>query len=227
MRRIRAAAVLFVIVLTTGAAATDQATWDLAGMKDPSLENWSQPTRERLRSYRVAAGGKPASLTVPAWWGKGLRPEEGKIYDLKITYRDDATQPVVFLSHAGVGKYYAPVEVHRFGGSGDGKWKSAIVPVSWDLVARINVPFQGLTDEARFVIESNKDLPVATIEVGPAARDARQRYDRETRKWIARAGRQNQTRRPRTQAGADHPRVDEGPGAGAVRSHVPGVPHAQ
>ena len=124
---------------------------------------------------------------MQAWWGKSFRPAEGTVYDLKITYKDTATKPVVFLTHGGFAKYWGLGEVHRFGGAGDGQWKTAIVPVSWDLICRKNVPFQGPSDMTEFGIEADKDLPIESIQIMPAAADAADRYGRETRAWIAKA----------------------------------------
>jgi hypothetical protein len=92
-------------------------------------------------------------------------------------------------------------EVHRFGGAGDGQWKTALVPVSWDLICRKNVPFQGPSDMTEFGIEANADLPVESIQVLPAGPDAAQRYGRETRAWIAKVQADKRQRQIKADAG--------------------------
>ncbi len=164
-------------------------TWRLADLKDLSDRAWAPVAKEGDHSYRAARASArgPAVIPVPAWWGKSFRPAEGTVYDLRITYKDTATKPVVFLTHGGFAKYWNLGEIHRFGGSGDGAWKVAVVPVSWDLVCRKNVPFQGISDMTELAVEADKDLPIESIQVLPAAADSAARYGRETRAWIAAA----------------------------------------
>ena len=170
------------------AAARSLPTWKMAELKELPGRGWGSVTQEGDHSYRAAQGGRGAAvIPVQVWWGKSFRPTEGTVYDLKITYKDTATKPVIFLTHGGFTKYWALGEVHRFGGTGDGQWKTAIVPVSWDLICRKNVPFQGPGDLTEFGIETSDDLPIESIQVLPAARDSADRYGRETRAWIAKA----------------------------------------
>ncbi len=61
------------------------------------------------------------------------------------------------------------------------------MPVSWDLVCRKNIPFQGASDMTELAVETDKDLPIESIQVLPAAPDAADRYGRETRAWVAAA----------------------------------------
>ncbi len=188
MRFVCASVALSVAVLLAAPVlAADLPAWQLSRVDDQNLSNWGEPATEDDRTYRVAAGGEQAAITVPAWWGAGFRPEEGTVYNLKITYKDTATKPVVFSSHGGFARYWGLGEVHRFGGSGDGQWKVANVPVSWDLVCRRNVPFKGPTDTTQFGISADTDLPVASIVVEEAGPDAADRYGRETREWVAKA----------------------------------------
>jgi hypothetical protein len=162
--------------------------WKIAENKDLSDRGWGPVVQEGDRSYRAARSGRGAAvIPVKVWWGQTFRPAEGTVYDLKIVYKDTATQPIVFLAHGGFAKYWGLGEVHRFGGSGDGQWKVALVPISWDLICRKNVPFEGPSDMTEFGIDANADLPVESIQVLPAAPDAADRYGRETRAWVARA----------------------------------------
>jgi hypothetical protein len=169
--------------------------WKIAENMDLSDRNWGPVAHEGERSSRTARGGRGAAvIPVKVWWGKSFRPAEGTIYDLRISYKDTATQPIVFLTHGGFAKYWGLGEVHRFGGAGDGKWKVALVPVSWDLICRKNVPFQGPSDMTEFGIEADRDLPVESVQVLPAAPDAADRYGRETREWVARVQADNRAK---------------------------------
>ncbi|KPK83564.1 MAG: hypothetical protein AMJ81_07930 [Phycisphaerae bacterium SM23_33] len=150
----------------------------------PGLDeaDWARPARIDERACRAAKAGRDARIVVPVWWGKATRPPEGTVYVLKVTYNDTAAQPVVLSSHAGVAGYWGASEVHRFGGLGDGKWKTADVPISWDLLIRKNAP----GDVTEFFIRADKDLPVESIVVTPTGEGAAEKYFRETREWVAR-----------------------------------------
>jgi hypothetical protein len=168
--------------------AKDLPTVMIADQKDLSDRAWGPVAQDGDHSYRAALARRGAAvIPVQVWWGKSFRPTEGAIYDLKITYKDTAAQPVLFLAHGGFAKYWNLGEVHRFGGTSDNQWKVAIVPVSWDLICRKNVPFQGPSDLTEFGIETTADLPIESIQVLPAAPDSAERYGRETRAWIAKA----------------------------------------
>ncbi|KKL71345.1 hypothetical protein LCGC14_2095850, partial [marine sediment metagenome] len=169
-------------IASAGVADAALPKWSIAELKDAGKSNWGKAETADGRSYRAALAGKPAALTVPIWWGKSLRPTEGTVYVLKVSYRDTASAPVVFTTHAGIGSYISPQEVHRFGGLADGKWKVAHVPVSWDLICRKNAP----GDVTELFIRADKDLPVEYVQVTLAGRGAARRHARETRAWIAR-----------------------------------------
>ncbi len=177
---------LTVLLLAGGCAqAGPLPTWKLTEMKD--LAGFGPAGKDGPREYRPALAGKRARLTVPIWWGRTKRPPEGTTYLLKVTYKDTVTQPVLFYAHAGVGGYNGPSEIHRFGGLADGKWKTADVPLSWDLIMRRI----GDDDVTELLIRSDKDLPVEAIAVrelkGKDLAWAHRQYDAETRAWVARA----------------------------------------
>jgi len=159
-------------------------SWSLADLPSATAadDGWGPAAREDGRAYRAALAGKDARLVAPVWWGRSPRPPEGAVYTFRVTYKDTAAKPVVFSSHAGVASYWGASEVHRFGGLGDGQWKTADVPISWDLVMRKNVP--GRVTE--FFIRADKDLPVASVVPVPTPADAAERYCRESREWVAR-----------------------------------------
>ncbi len=181
--RTLATAVLMMMLVAGCAAAGPLPTWELAEVTDLDSAAWGAKGKDGDVFYRPALAGKRSVLTVPTWWGKGVRPPESAVYVLKVRYMDTATKPVVFLSHGGVGNYWSNNEVHRFGGSGDGKWKTADVPVSWDLVMRR----RGDKDVTELEIRADKDLPVASIAVTRAGKDAAAKYAAETRAWVAAA----------------------------------------
>ena len=186
-------AVTLVCLLLAGsfALAAPEAlpTWKIAELKTLG-DGWGTDAKEGQVAFRPVQAGKTATFTVPVWWGKDNRPPEGTIYLLTVSYKDTATQPVIFSSHAGHGSYWGLSEVHRFGGAGDGQWKKAQVPLSWDLVIRKNaLPWEpeAPKDVTEFGIYANKDLPVESIAVTMASPAAAGRYGQETRAWIARA----------------------------------------
>jgi len=169
--------------LACRAGAAELPTWHMTDLPGLSAEMWGPAAQEAQHAYRPAlAGRQPATLTVPVWWGSTFRPPEGTVYVLRITYKDTATKPVIFYAHAGIAPYWGLSEIHRFGGLGDGAWKTADVPISWDLICRKNIP-GNITELA---IRADKDLPIESIQVLPAGPGAAERYFRETREWVAR-----------------------------------------
>ena len=180
--------VLLAVILLAGpgcASAGELPTWKMTELKDLG-SGWGPAGEDAGKAYRPALARGRASLTVPVWWGKSFRPPEGTVYVLKVSYKDTVTKPVVFSSHGGFSGYWGLGEVHRFGGAGDGKWKVADVPLSWDLLCRKN-NFNDLTDTTEFAIACDKDLPIESIRVVPAGEGAAEKYFAETREWIARA----------------------------------------
>ena len=181
-----AAACLIVTAILAAArmtSAADLPTWKLAEMKGLPEAGWAPAAEAGGRTACAAKAGQRSVISVPVWWDQTDRPAEGTVYVLKVSYQDTATKPVVFLTHGGAGSYWGLMEVHRFGGEADGKWKTADVPVSWDLIMRKNAPGR-MTELA---IAADKDLPVESIIVTMAGPDAAANYFAETRAWIAKA----------------------------------------
>lgn len=178
---------LFLLLCLTLASCNtiaEPADWVPASMADLAGEQWT-PAADGVRSAR---GGETATFTVPVWWGDGIRPAKDSLYLLTVEYKDTADKPVIFLSHAGIRSYWGLSEVHRFGGSGDGQWKTAEIPLSWDLIMRKNVP----GDITEFGIASPTDLPIRSIRMEPVTDDAErarlhEQYNRQTRAWVAKA----------------------------------------
>jgi hypothetical protein len=148
---------------------------------------WGEPRQFEGRSgkARVALAGQEAVLKVRPWWNGGPRPAESEYYLIQVDYQDTATKPVVFSAFGNLSRYGDRSELHRFGGLNDGKWKTAQIPLGWDMImAR---PGTGMTELS---ICSDSDLPVAQIRVAKLAKaelgKAAARYNAETREWIAR-----------------------------------------
>ena len=132
-------------------------------------------------SCRVLTGDRRQMVKLPAWWDKGsLRPAEGSQVVFDIRYKDTVKAPVVFYSHSGLGRYQSPTEMHRFGGAGDGKWKTAECAVGWDQIMRL------LDDRGKTAIgfSAAGDVAIASIKVRPAKPADAERHNAETRAWI-------------------------------------------
>ena len=177
------ASVTVFLAIAAPAGAADLPTFKPAEMKALESSGWSAPASEEGKQFRSAAAGKNSVLTVPTWWGKDARPPENTVYVLKVTYKDTLDKPAIFLAQGGHGSYWGITEVHRFGGQGDGKWKVADLPLSWDLIMR-KLGSADLTDIAFL---ADKDLPIESIQVTMAGPDAAEKYFTETRAWVAKA----------------------------------------
>lgn len=128
-------------------------------------DGWGEPTKVDDRACRVISSGKDCWLRAAAWWKEGLRPAEGQYFLAEIVYKDAASKPVQFNVWAGLGSNESRTELHRFGGLADGKWKTAQVPLGWDMVM-----VRPGTRSVEFSIESKGgDVPVASIRVLPLA----------------------------------------------------------
>lgn len=135
----------------------------------------------RAGGHWLLAGGETGVLQVPAWWA-GDRPPRGEMVVLSFEYRDDFARPVKAEVYSGLG-YAAPYsELHRFGGSGNGRWRVARIPASADFILRYRpegtlrfrlVPTEGL-------------LAIRNVRLVAPLADEEARYNAETRAWIAR-----------------------------------------
>ena len=143
-------------------------------------KGWSDVKADGDVKCREAARGGMATFSVKAWWdGEALRPPENTRYVLEIRYKDTAATPVICSTFGGLDRYHGPTEVHRFGGAGDGRWKTAAVAVGWDQILR-----QG--DKVTFGLTPSAALPVAEVKFRPAATEDVERHNAETRAWVAR-----------------------------------------
>jgi len=171
-------------ILATGASAQAEilARWDVAKMAGLDATRWGPPTVDGTQTFRAVRAGKAGVWEVPAWWGDSFRPPTGTVYVLTIRYKDVISSPAVLSAHAGLATYWRRSEIHRFGGLADGKWKTAYVPLSWDLVCKI----RGENNTALSVSTDKEDLPLASVTVRLAQPGDAERFFQETRGWIAR-----------------------------------------
>ena len=162
------------------------------------------------QTFRAVWAGKTGVWTVPAWWGNSFRPPTGTVYILAIRYKDVISTPAVFSAHAGLATYWRRSEIHRFGGLADGKWKTARVPLSWDLVCKI-LPGN---NTALSVSTEKEDLPLGNVTVQRAGPGDAERFFQETRDWIARL---DASRFPHVEPVASRkPVIPEGMAANAI-----------
>jgi len=130
--------------------------------------------------WRLPAG-KPGYLEAPAWW-RGTRPARGEALVLEVDYLDDFQEPVVAAIYSGLGTLQPYSELHRFGGMGDGRQKTARIPVTSDFIFRHRP-----TDTIRFrLLPEEGVLTVTRFRLVAARPDEEDRYNGETRAWIAR-----------------------------------------
>jgi hypothetical protein len=144
-------------------------------------DNWGAAATEGDKSFRPVLAGKTGTIVVDPWWGKTLRPKEGSSYLAQVVYKDTSATPILVEAFAGLpGKY----ELHRIGGLADGQWKTALVPVPWDMI--MAKPDTGKT-EFYVSAPASGDVPVASITIvdGDPKIDE-PRWAAETRDWVAR-----------------------------------------
>ena len=147
-------------------------------------DGWSDVRTIDGVKCRLATAGGMRTLDIDAWWSaRSLRPPMGKVYVFEIRYKDTPAAPVIVYSQSGLAKYWGPKEAHRIGGAADGKWKTAAVPVNADQLMRL--PDKRAKTGLAFV--TSADLPVASVTVRLARPGDEQRYNAETRAWVASA----------------------------------------
>lgn len=142
---------------------------------------WGRPARVDGVDCRALIGGRHVTVPLKSWWGKGLRPPEGKAFRAEIRFKDIARHPIDVEVFAGLPDY---VRVHRIGGRGDGEWRTAHVPLPWDFLMR--KPGTDRT-ELRLRAPRGADVPIARIAIVPGDPERDEtRWAAETRDWVAR-----------------------------------------
>ncbi len=171
--------------------AADMPTVEFASIAKADLgKGWGEPQQDGAISYRVAeAAGKPNAFYVKAWWKQeALRPPEGSAFILELKFKDTLKSPAWFYANGAWGGGYGSSEVHRFGGTGDGKWKTASIPITWEYLCRQlrpTRPWQHRPDAALFSIKSTEPVPVASLTPRALKAGDRERYFEEIRTFNA------------------------------------------
>jgi len=153
-----------------------------AGVKLPiELSVISSDAWHKGEGLPILVENKAGLIEAPAWW-VGNRPPPGEMVVLEVGYRDNVTAPVRVEVYSGMGTSNPYSELHRFGGLGDGSWKTACIPCPWGLTmlhpASKTIRFRLISDAGDLEI---KDFRL----VKPGAADE-QRYNAETREWVRR-----------------------------------------
>ena len=170
----------FLAIAYPTSVRADLPTIDLAAVSPGG--GWSEVKTDGDVKYREAQAGRMRLLPIKVWWAGGsLRPPENKIYAFEVRYKDTASTPVIAYSYGGLVRYHQPGEVHRFGGAGDGKWKTAVVCAGWDQLMRMTRN----KDMTAIGFRADADLPIASVEVRLATPADEARHNAETRAWIA------------------------------------------
>lgn len=206
-----------VLLLVSGTAV-----WGSEGMpvtvrptelKDLNAETWSAEAKDGEHTFRSALKGKASTFRIPAWWGDGVRPAEGKKFTLEITFKDDLTSPAVVECFGALGVYLNRSELHRFGGEADGAWKVAQAPLSWDMIRVLKD-----THEAEFAFRAPADLAIEKIVIRDAKLpDDQDRWEAETRAWVKKA----QAEKAKTAVQANPDQTPEIPEAWKDKPFVP------
>jgi len=166
-------------------------TFALADLPDPQFENgaWSEPLAEGGVGCRKALAGKFAAARLEAWWKESqLRPAEGERFVLEVRYRDTLAKPATFHVFSGIGRNFGYWAIHQFGGANDGEWKTAGIPVPWDMIARLVStvdPARHAPEMTALAISAAADLPVASVAVRKAVPEDEARFYAECRALIA------------------------------------------
>ncbi len=185
------AAIGLLVLAATGLHAGDGFLVTIPADQLTALDesSWSAPEKIGDKVVRKVLKAKTGSFTIPAWWGQTPRPEEGSVYVLEIDYRDDLSSPAIVSSFGNCEHHNTSSELHRFGGEASGQWKTADIPVSWDyLYVGPGNPAGG--NKQLFSIratDENANLDIRGVRVRKASSADEERYNAETRAWIAKA----------------------------------------
>lgn len=180
----RISLVIGVGLFLAGCQTPPRAQWSVKDITISDSSAWTAPEFVGERTVRTVRAGQNAVWAVAPWWGSASRPERGHRCVLEIQYRDTLETPAVFSSWAGLEGNGQHTEIHRFGGSADGQWKVAVLPLSWDLLYRNS---EGL---AEFSIRSEgADLPISDIALRPVTEGDKETYFAEIREWVSQANR--------------------------------------
>jgi len=151
---------------------------------------WSAPSEENGVKCRKVLAGKTGGIRIPAWWKAGdLRPPEGDAYILEVKYRDVLAKPAQVSACGGIGWHFVDNSpLHRLGGANDGLWKTANIPIPWDMIARMVSsidPARNLPDMTQVAFAPAVDLPIASLAIRRAVPEDETHFYAECRAQIA------------------------------------------
>ncbi|HLA38853.1 MAG TPA: hypothetical protein VJ417_02600 [Candidatus Glassbacteria bacterium] len=147
-----------------------------AALSPPTSSNW-QPEGD---GWRVGAG-ETGALEVAAWW-EGDRPPEPEMVVLEFEYLDRMNSPARASVYSGLGLEGTFSELHRFGGTGDGQWKTAKIACPWDMALK-HLPDDRLIFQ---LVSDSSSLDVRHLSLTAPGPSDEENYNRETREWVAR-----------------------------------------
>jgi len=154
-----------------------------SGVKLPlevELVNEGRSQWERVEDTWRLSARTPGLIEVPAWWS-GNRPPRNEMIVLEIEYLDNLAHPATAQVYSGLDTRGGISELHRFGGVGDGAWKTARVPCPADLIF-LYLPKKTL----RFLVSSAGELTVRSARLVAPDPGDEERYNEETRRWVRR-----------------------------------------
>lgn len=214
MPRLFSSAVVLMLAVQVAAGAelplvVDAAQFGSAGGFGPSAT-------EQGRTYRCARGGQTAVVRIANWWGGTPRPPRDARYVIAVDYRDTSPAPVIVEASSGLGRYFGRTELHRFGGENDGRWKTAQVPASWDLLM---LPKN--STEVEIAFRAPADVPIERLTIRRAVLpDDQSRWEAESRAWVARV-------QSGKAASAKHAAGDQTPDIPSAWKDKPFVPYVR
>ncbi|HVX67590.1 MAG TPA: hypothetical protein VHA11_13345 [Bryobacteraceae bacterium] len=158
------------------------------------------------------AAGQAGILEAPAWW-TGNRPPEGPAAVLEFEFQDTLPRAARAEVWSGLGTTDPYSELHRFGGTGDGQWKTARVPVSGGFLFSYEP-----RHTARFrILPAAGTLKARAFRLAAPRPGDEQQYNAETRAWVAR----EQRRAAILPESLPKPQAAVLPGAWSSRALVP------
>ncbi|PCJ56592.1 MAG: hypothetical protein COA79_18165 [Planctomycetota bacterium] len=154
---------------------------DKAKGLDPEV--WSSKEEADEKSFKKLLAGKKGNVIIPIWWKDSLRPKKTQNGIAEIIFKDVSSSPIKVNLFAGLP---GEIEIHRIGGLGDMKWKTAFVPIPWDQIMRMKKK-SGLT-YISFIAPKEIDIPFHSIKIKRGNKEIdEKRWCLETRAWVARA----------------------------------------
>lgn len=148
---------------------------------------WSKIEEIDGKKVRKALKGKIALFNLQNWWGNSNRPKEGEFFVIEISYLDTTSAPVIISSFGNCARLKGLSELHRIGGNNDKKWKTGIIPVSWDYLysGKGNPAREGKQQFGILVDKNDESMPISKIIMRKCVLpDDEIRYNIETRLLI-------------------------------------------